>query len=205
MPDVTTEWRPVSAWAGLAAIPSRHGRDDGALGARITLIDHVDMATLICAAGETQRFADTVKRRWDLDVPDFGRTSSNAACTLVWSGPGQWLTIPTSDDFVSIVAAFGGIAAASEQGDGRALIEIGGPAARDILAKGLAIDLHTTAFTPGSVAVTALSHLSVQIWQADATPTYVLSVPRTVAGHVWQWLLESAAEFGCEIGQRTRL
>ena len=33
----------------------------------------------------------------------------------------------------ALVAALGGVAAASEQGDGRAVVEIAGPAARDVL------------------------------------------------------------------------
>jgi sarcosine oxidase subunit gamma len=74
-----------------------------------------------------------------------------------------------------------------------------------VLAKGLAIDLDPVAFSEGSAAVTALSHLSVQIWQTDASPTYLLSVPRTVVGHVWDWLLSSAAEFGYAAERRPSL
>ncbi len=198
MSDVASDWRPLSAWAGIASEPARHGRSDVAPGVTITPLDHVDMATLI-AGTDTARFAAVVKHLWDLPVPAPGRVSVNESCTLVWSGHNQWLAIPARYDFASLVAAFEGVAAASEQGDGRALVEIAGPAARDALAKGLAIDLHPSAFSPGCVAMTALSHLSVQIWQTDDTPTYWLSVPRTVAGHVWEWLLESAAEFGCDV------
>lgn len=196
MSDISTEWRPVSAWAGLVSEPARHGRADGAPGVTIKVIDHVDMATLVAVGRDTSRLAAVVKKLWDLDLPAAGRTSTSAACTLVWSGPEQWLAIPKAYNFAALVAVFEGVAAASEQGDGRALVEISGPSACDALAKGLANDLHPSVFTPGCAAATALSHLSVQIWQTRDTPTYVLSVPRTVAAHVWEWLLESSAEFG---------
>ena len=199
MSDVMTDWRPLDAWAGVAKGAPRRGRVDIPSGVTVTPIAHADMATLIAADGETARFAAVVKALWDLDIPAAGRLTRNAACTLVWSGPGQWLAIPHAYDFASLVGAFHGVAAASEQGDGRALVAIGGPSARDTLAKGLAIDLHPSVFSPGSAAATALSHLAVQVWQTDDAPTYVLCVPRTVAGYVWDWLLDSAAEYGCEI------
>ena len=205
MPDITTDWRSVAAWTGLATEPTRRGRGHVTPGVTITMIDHVDMATLIATGTDTTRLAAVVKALWGLELPAAGQTSTTAACALVWSGPGQWLAIPKAYDFAALVAAFAGFAAATEQGDGRALVEIAGPAARDTLAKGLAIDLHPSVFSPGCAAVTALSHISVQIWQTDDAPTYVLSTPRTVAGHVWEWLVESAAEFGCEIKLRRTL
>lgn len=205
MSDVSMAWRPVSAWEGLLTGPGRQGRADGAAGVTVTMIDHVDMATLIAVGSDTTRMAAVVGELWGLELPAAGRTSTNAAATLVWSGPGQWLAIPKAYDFAALVAACEGVAAASEQGDGRALVEIAGRSARDVLAKGIAIDLHPSVFTPGCTAVTALSHLSVQLWQTDDAPTYVLSAPRTVAGHVWEWLVDSAAEFGCEIRLRRSL
>ena len=202
MSNVSSDWRPVSAWTGIASEPMRHGRADVSPAVTITPLEHADIVTLISVEGGRARFDMAVKDLWGLEVPAAGRMSLNEVCTLVWSGPNQWLAIPNPYDFASLAVSFDGAAAASEQGDGRALVEISGPAARDALAKGLAIDLHPAAFSSGCVAVTALSHLSVQIWQTDDAPTYVLSVPRTVAGHVWEWLLESTAEFGCDVTAR---
>ena len=93
-----------------------------------------------------------------------------------------------------------GLAAVCEQSDGRVVIEIGGPRSRAVLAKGLPIDLHPRAFAPGDVALTAASHIAVQLWQVDAAPTYRLAVPRSLAASFRCWLGESAAEFGCAYG-----
>lgn len=202
---MTFDWRPTSAWEGVLSSPPRGGRDDVAPGVKITLLGHADMATLICVRGQETRFAEEIRALWAIDVPTSGRASFGRTCTLVWSGPAQYLAVSDSYDFNALAVGLDGVAAVTDQGDGRAVLEIAGPAARAVLAKGIAIDLDPSVFTPGCVAVTALSHISVQLWQTDAKPSYLLSVPRTVAGHIWHWLCESAAEFGYEIEHRSSL
>ena len=57
-----------------------------------------------------------------------------------------------------------------------------GAKARALLAKGRSIDLHPRAFKPGDAGVTLLSHIAVQLWQVDETPTFDLALPRATAG-----------------------
>jgi sarcosine oxidase subunit gamma len=91
---------------------------------------------------------------------------------------------------------FAGLASVCDQSDGRCVIRISGPSARDVLAKGIPLDLHPRVFGPGQAAVTLAAHIGVHIWQIDDMPTYEIAVFRGFAGSFWHWLMESAAEFG---------
>ena len=80
--------------------------------------------------------------------------------------------------------------------DGKAVLRISGPRARDTLAKGCSLDLHPRVFKPGSAATTPVALIDCVIWQVDETPTYDLAVPTSYAESFWSWLTASAAEYG---------
>jgi sarcosine oxidase subunit gamma len=79
------------------------------------------------------------------------------------------------------------------------VLTISGPRARDVLAKGLPIDLDPRAFPPGSAATSTISLMGVQLWQTGDTPGYEIAVFRSVSASFWRWLTASAAEFGYEV------
>lgn len=83
-----------------------------------------------------------------------------------------------------------------DQSDGRVVLRISGPRARDALEKGLHIDLHPRVFGPGDTALTAISYIGVHFWQLDALPTYEFTMFRSFAIAFCEWLAEAAAEFG---------
>jgi sarcosine oxidase subunit gamma len=68
-----------------------------------------------------------------------------------------------------------------------------------MLAKGVSIDLHPDCFRVGDVALTAVSHLHVALWQISDEPRYRVLVARTYFESFWRWLSASAAEFGGEV------
>jgi sarcosine oxidase subunit gamma len=92
-----------------------------------------------------------------------------------------------------------GLASVFEQTDSRVVLEISGPRVRDVLAKGLPIDLHPASFQVGHVALTSASHIGVQLWQTAADPVYRIALPRSFFESFWHWLAASASEYGCEI------
>jgi sarcosine oxidase subunit gamma len=78
---------------------------------------------------------------------------------------------------------------------------LSGPRARDVLAKGLPVDLDPRAFPLGSAATSTISLMGVQLWQADDMPSYDIAIFRSVSHSFWRWLTASAAEYGYEVGQ----
>lgn len=74
--------------------------------------------------------------------------------SFIGYGPGQWLavsaTLPHEALAVDLATRLEGLASISDQSGGRAVLRLSGPRARDLLAKGLAIDLDPRVFPPGS-------------------------------------------------------
>jgi methylglutamate dehydrogenase subunit D len=58
--------------------------------------------------------------------------------------------------------------------DSRIAVRISGASARDVLAKGLPIDLHPSTMRAGDVAATVVAHVQVLVWQVNDAPTYEL-------------------------------
>jgi len=92
-------------------------------------------------------------------------------------------------------------AAVSDQSDARLVLRLSGPKLRDVLAKGVPIDLHPNVFKPGDVATTLVAYIGVQLDRIDEA-SFQLTAPRSMAGSLWSWLSASAAEFGYEVVAR---
>ncbi len=192
-------WRPRGAWEGVATI-GRHGASDGAAGIRLTLLEGRGLATLVAADGGDDDLRSAVSEHLGLTLPEAGAATFDGERGLVWSAPGQWLAMAgTPGDLRGLPEALRGLAAVTDQSDGRAVVRVSGLRARAMLAKGVAIDLHPRAFGPGRAAVTSIAHIGVQLWQRDAGPTYDITVARSFAGSFWGWLAHAAAEFGFEV------
>ena len=74
-----------------------------------------------------------------------------------------------------------GLASISDQSGGRTVLRVKGARAREVLAKGLPIDLHPSVFGSGSAATSTISLMGVQLWQVDDAPTYDLAIFRSVS------------------------
>ena len=64
-------------------------------------------------------------------------------------------------------ARIGPFAAVADQSDARLVLRLSGPRVRDVLAKGVPVDLHPQAFKPGDVANTLVGYIGVQIDMLD--------------------------------------
>jgi sarcosine oxidase, subunit gamma len=84
-----------------------------------------------------------------------------------------------------------GFAGVVELGSGQTVIEIAGPRAREVIAKGCPLDLHPRMFGPGSCAQSRLARALVTIAQVDGTPTFELIVRRSFADYVWRFLTDA--------------
>lgn len=192
----------VSALAGVA-VPGRlvEGRDEP----RVTVEERVGLglATVAARKGQAEALRAAVASAYGVELPDGSRVAHGPAVSFVGYGPGQWLAVSETLANEALARDLGerlrGLASISDQSGGRAVLRVSGPLARAMLAKGLPIDLHPRAFTPGSAATSTISLMGVQLWQVDDAPTYDLAIFRSVAASFWRWLTASAAEFGYEV------
>jgi sarcosine oxidase subunit gamma len=117
----------------------------------------------------------------------------------LWLGPDEWLVVGPDGQReamekalrIGLNGAFGSIVDVSAN---RALLEVRGPKARELLAHGILIDLDARSFGPGCCSQTLLAKTQVIIEQRSDDPAFHLYIRSTFASYVADWLLDAAAE-----------
>lgn len=194
--------KSASGIAGLAA-SGRYGKLDGGAGVTISERIGLGLATVAARKGQARSLQDRVREAYGVDLPQTSRVVVGRDVSFVGYGPGQWLAV--SETLASEAMArdlaerLKGLASMSDQSSGRTVIRVSGTRARDVLAKGLPIDLDPRVFPLGSAATSTISLMGVQLWQADDTRSYDIAVFRSLSESFWRWLAASAAEFGYEV------
>jgi methylglutamate dehydrogenase subunit D len=193
---------PRSALAGLADI-GRQEPPGGAVGVFASERANVTLASVVARRNSTGALARRMREVFGFEPPLEPRHIGGDDVAFAWTGPAQWLAIGAGGKGDALVgrlrAELSGLASISDQTDGRVVIRLRGPEVRNLLARGLPIDLHPRAFAPGHAAVTMLGQVGLYIWQVDALPTYDLAVPTTYAAYVWRWIVAAAAPFGLSV------
>ena len=189
-----------SVLAGLAT-PGHYGR----AGTGLTVVEPPDiaLANVIAKRGKRFMLVNAVNTAFGVALPDGPRRATKGAVTFAGTGPDQWLASAEGSEAAGFAAKLRGrvgpFAAVSDQSDARLVLHLSGPRVRDVLAKGVPVDLHPKAFKPGDVANTVIAYVGVQIDMLDDAPIYQLTAPRSMAGTLWSWLAASAAEFGYDV------
>jgi sarcosine oxidase subunit gamma len=190
----------VSALAGLA-VPGRYGYAGGEPG--VTIAERIGLGLATVAARKGAPLRAAVKASYGVNLPDDSTVGPGPEVSFVGYGPGQWLAVSGTLRNDTLAKQLGqdlkALASVSDQSGGRTLLRLSGTRARDVLAKGLPIDLHPSVFGPGSAATSTISLMGVQLWQVDEAPTYDIALFRSVSASFWRWLIASAAEFGYEV------
>jgi len=185
------------------AISGRHGRLDGNAGVTVALRTDLALATVMARKGQHDALARHVREAFGLDVPTAPKRVTAGTVAFTWAGPGHWLASAQGMEghaFESqLRTALSGLASISNQSDGRTVIRLSGPKAREALAKGVPLDLHPRAFAAGDTAVTTVAYMGVHLWQLDDIPTYEFAVFRSFGAAFWQWLVDASAEFGAAV------
>lgn len=114
-------------------------------------------------------------------------------------GPDEWLIVAPDGARASLVerldAGLAGLHhALIDVSASRAVIEVQGPRARDLLAKGMTLDLHPRVFAPPRCASTLMARVGVILEQTDGAPTYRLYVRASFAAFLASWLVDAAEE-----------
>ena len=189
---------PPAAVLGSHAL--RIGGQAGTAGVTISERTGVSLCSMLARTGADATLADRVRNEFGADLPRTPRCTGPAAVEFIWAGPNQWLALGEGNDGRAfeqqLRSSLGDTVSLTDQSDGRAILRISGLRARDALAKGAHIDLHPSAFKPRDTAITSIAYVSVHLWQIDNTPIYELAMFRSFALAFWEWLADSAAEYG---------
>lgn len=161
--------------------------------------DDLTIAGLAAFNGQSNALKAAVRQAYGLELPSTPQRIATNDIAFIWSGPDEWIAIAERRDGrdleFELKPLLAGLAVVVDQSDGRAVVGVSGSRARDVLAKGVPIDLHPRVFKPGSVAITHASHIGVMLWQIDDKPTYELALARSFADSFMHWLDHASAEF----------
>jgi sarcosine oxidase subunit gamma len=194
-----------SGLAGLA-VPGRFGAKTAEPGVTIAERTGLGIATVAARKGQGEALKKKVRKAYGVDLPEQSIAAHGADVSFIGTGPGQWLALSETHANEELAGELAlrlqGCASVGDQSGGRTVIRISGPRARDVLAKGLPIDLDPRVFPSDGAVTSVISLMGVQLWQADDTPAYDLAIFRSLSGSFWRWLASSAAEFGYEVESR---
>jgi sarcosine oxidase subunit gamma len=170
----------------------------------IATIREMGLRGMITLRGEigTKPIAKAVKAATGTSVPEQGRIAINAERAAAWMSPDELLLMVDHADAAGAVRALETAlskvyALAINVSDARAVFEVEGPFAREVLAKLAPVDFSPAAFEVGQFRRTRLAQVPAAIWMTDPE-TFHLVCFRSVAGYVFD-LLSVAAQPGSEV------
>ncbi|MGO2112467.1 MAG: sarcosine oxidase subunit gamma family protein, partial [Pseudoclavibacter sp.] len=126
-----------------------------------------------------------------------GAVAHSETGSILWLGPDEFVHYEPEPrtDLVALSAAIAAHPAADaiDVSANRTTIELLGPGARAVLAKGCALDLHDRAMPAGSAFVTEVGRIPVVLWRTE--PERYLLLPRaSFAEHLVRWLIDASRE-----------
>ena len=189
-------WHAVSPFSRIA----RPAMPAGAQ-VRVKPLADLAMATVLARKGQGAALTEKIEALYGLTLPDGPRRAANGAVAFVATGPGVWLAVREDGAAgwpAQLAEELAGLASVMDQSDGYAGVRVEGLMVRDVLAKGVFLDLHDRAFPVGSAAGVSVAHLGVILWRREAEAFEMLCF-RSYAASFWHWLEESAAEFGLAV------
>ncbi len=192
-------------------LESRRHMTSGSNESAVSLTEH-PAVTQILVRGQSAdpAFIQAIEKVLSVALPVVPCTSSGNADGphILWMGPDEWLIISPDqqkEDIHRLLnnALTGLHAALIDVSESRTVIQLGGPNARHVLAKGCSIDLHSLQFLPGQTVNTLLAKAHITLHKpvfADPTAASVfrIFVARSYAEYLWSWLEDASREYGLE-------
>ena len=186
----------------LAHLGLRGQAEEEAGDASVTLAER-PFPGIVDLRGAHKDLAPPLKAAFEIDLPrEVGGTARKNELIALWLGPDQWWLVDESGRLAAVQvsdALNGPVHAATNVGESRTRIRVSGPRARDLLAKGCPLDLHSRVFPEGSCAQSLLAKAGVLIHHLEDGAGYELYVLRSFADYLWHWLADAAREYGLAI------
>jgi sarcosine oxidase, subunit gamma len=135
------------------------------------------------------------------DLPMIANTFTRTAdVDALWLGPDEWLLVRAAGDAADLErrlreALAGRHVSIADVSDGRAVLELAGPRARNVLMHGTSLDVHPRQFKPGQCAQTLLARIPIVLQQSSDEPDYRIFVASSFAAYIAKWLCDAAREY----------
>ncbi|MEL6647343.1 MAG: sarcosine oxidase subunit gamma family protein [Pseudomonadota bacterium] len=151
----------------------------------------------------TAKIKSAVKKVAGVAVPDVWHVALDGDKGVAWMSPDELMIMVPYAEAPATVAALdkalkGQHFLAVNVSDARAVFELKGACAREVMAKLCPVDMAPGAFEPGQFRRTRMAQVAAAFWMTDAE-TFRIICFRSVAEYVFG-LLKDAAEPGGEVG-----
>jgi sarcosine oxidase subunit gamma len=164
---------------------------------KITALTGPRLATIIARNGVD---ALHIGAALGLEAPSRPGRAANDRLALVATAPSAWLAIADADTgehwLEDLTQSLSDLAAVFDQSGAYCVFRLEGPAARQTLQRGIAIDLDFAVFGPGDALVSSLANLDVIVWQAGGEESFDVAVFRSYADAFLAWAERVMATFG---------
>lgn len=186
-----SEMKPVSVLGGAAV----------SAGLAVS-VEETGLRGMVTVKGDLadSAFREAVEAVAGVGTPDVRKIVFGGGRALAWMAPDELLLLTPYAEAAAAVAALEARLAgvhhlALDVSDARAVFRLAGAGARAVIAKGAPVDLSRAAFGPGDLRRSHLGQVAAAFWQVGEDPeTFEIVCFRSVAGHVFDWLIASAAE-----------
>jgi sarcosine oxidase subunit gamma len=148
-----------------------------------------------------RRFTSAVESAIGGKLPRRANTANTCRrCQALWLSPDEWLLVTTPGGeralLADLIASLDGIRhALNDQTSGYTTIRLRGPHVRQVLAKGCTIDLDASVFEAPQIAQTLLAKAGVILQPLPHGVGFDITVRRSFADYLWQWLSDALAEY----------
>ena len=152
-------------------------------------VREIDGLSLTILRGGGAEFHTAVSGVLGADLP--GTPNTTAMGRALWLGPDEWLVVSEAEPAGALEEALEGrYAAVVDVSEARAVLELSGSGATEVLASGCRLDLD--ALRPGSCAQTALARAHVLLEPRDGG-VWRLYVGRSFEAYARAWLEDAIA------------
>lgn len=160
-----------------------------------------DIIEIAALRGRSRELADVAAAR-GLSLPDCGRVTVAPAGLALCVRPQRWLLLQDATAAGAAVATWqetcGAAGTAVELSCGLAVLQLAGPAVREVLSRGCRLDLEPSALPAGAAAATVMAQVAVILARLPAG--MLLLTPASTARHLREWLAVAATACGLAVG-----
>ncbi|MCB4769161.1 sarcosine oxidase subunit gamma [Ancylobacter sp. Lp-2] len=175
----------------------------GTQGVSVRVFDPPALALLAARRGGASALTVAAHATLGLALADTPRLTRANGLATIGAGPGRWLVLAEApEDLAARLAPLAAHAAITEQTDGYVGFELSGARTRDLLAKGVTVDLDPAAFPPGAAATTNVAHINVTFWREPGDERFGFLVARSYRVAFARFLIASGAEYGIAFAHR---
>ena len=184
---------------GRAAAGSRLGA-----GVSMSEVGHRTIVNIRGTASDPA-FASSFQAATGVALPSAANTvSTGGGRQILWLGPNEWWVTGADGEADALVEKLrehfvGQHAIACDVSESRAILALKGGKARDVLMRGVSLDLHPRAFRVGQCAQTGLSRANALLHLVDDTPTFEIYVLKSFSDYLWRWLEKVAVDFNLAV------